>query len=47
MLALDRPQLVQQPVVRVVADLRVVQHVVAVRVVLELAAQLPRAGGDV
>ena len=43
MLALERAQLVEQAVVLVVADLRVVEHVVAVRVVLELLAQLPRA----
>ena len=37
---LDRPQLVQQPVVLVVADLGVVEHVVAHGVMLELLAQL-------
>ena len=40
MLGLDRPQLVQQRVVDVVADLRIVEHVVPVAVVLELLAQL-------
>ena len=39
-LGLDRPQLVEQRVVVVVADLRVVEHVVAVAVVLELPPQL-------
>ncbi len=42
MLRLDRAQLVQQRVVRVVADLRVVEDVVAVRVVREL---LTKRGG--
>ena len=42
MLALELAQLVEQAVVLVVADDRVVEHVVAVRVVLELLAQLPR-----
>ena len=37
MLGLDRPQLVEQRVVDVVADLGIVEHVVAVAVVLELA----------
>jgi hypothetical protein len=40
MLGLDRPQLVEQGVVGVVADLGVVEDVVAVPVVLELPAQL-------
>ncbi len=40
MLGLDRAQLVQQRVVDVVADLRIVEHVVAVGVVFELRAQL-------
>ena len=40
MLGLDRPQLVDQNVVLVVADLRVVEDVVAVAVVVELPAQL-------
>ena len=39
-LGLDRAQLVEQRVVDVVADLRVVEHVVLVAVVLELGAQL-------
>ena len=43
MLGLDRAQLVQQRVVDVVADLRIVEHVVAMGVVFELRAQLPRA----
>ncbi len=45
-LALDRPQLVEQPVVGVVADLGVVEDVVAVGVMLELRAQLLRPGSD-
>ena len=40
MLGLDRPQLVEQRVVLVVADLGIVEDVVAVAVVVELAAQL-------
>ena len=44
--ALDRPQLVEQPVVGVVADLRVVEDVVAVGVVFELLAQLRGACCD-
>src|SRR6185437_7802394 len=42
-LALERAQLVQQRVVLVVADLRVVEDVIAARVVLEQLAQLLRA----
>ena len=47
-LALDRAQLVEQRVVGVVADLGVVEDVVAVAVVGELLAQLraPRSAGD-
>ena len=44
-LALDRAQLVQQRVVGVVADLGVVEDVVAVPVVDELLAQLGGALG--
>src|SRR3954465_7697487 len=44
MLALDRAQLVQQRVVGVVADLRVVEDVVAVPVIREL---LPEFGGAI
>ena len=43
MLRLDRPQLVDQRVVLIIADLRIVEHVVAVAVVVELLAQLRRA----
>ena len=42
---LERPQLVEQRVVLVVADLRVVEHVVTVRVVVEQLAQLGRTLG--
>src|SRR5277367_3081609 len=38
--ALDRPQLVEQPVVGIVADLRIVEDVVAVGMAFELLAQL-------
>ncbi len=41
-IALEGPQLVEQAIVGVVADLRVVEDVVAVRVVAELLAQLGR-----
>jgi hypothetical protein len=40
MIRLERAQLVQQRVVRRVVDLRIVEDVVAVTVVLELRAQL-------
>jgi hypothetical protein len=40
MLGLDRPQLVKEGVVDVVADLGIVEDVVPVAVVLELLAQL-------
>ena len=43
MLGLDAPQLVEQRVVLVVADLRVVEDVIAVAVMLELRAQLSGA----
>ena len=46
MLALEAPQLVEQQVVLVVADLGVVEDVVAVGVVLELLAQLAGALAD-
>ena len=42
MVALDRPQLVEQRVVDVVADLGVVEDVVAVVVVGELSLELVR-----
>jgi hypothetical protein len=46
-LGLDRPELVDQRVVLVVADLGVVEDVVAVAVMVELPAQLGGTGGDV
>ena len=42
MIALDRPQLVEQRVIDVVADLGVVEDVVAVVVVRELPLELVR-----
>src|ERR1700722_6748924 len=42
MLALDRAQLVEQRVVLLVADLRIVEYVVAARVIFEQLTQLPR-----
>jgi hypothetical protein len=39
MLGLQRPELIQQLVVRLIADLGIVENVVAVRVVVELAPQ--------
>jgi hypothetical protein len=47
MLGFERPQLVQQGVVLVIADLGIVEHVVAVAVVLELPPQLGGALGGV
>ena len=47
MLRLELLQLVVQPVVLGVRDLRVVEHVVAVEVVVELLAQLLDALGGV
>ena len=44
-LGLDRPQLIEQRVVLVVADLGIVEDVVAVAVVVELLSQLDRALG--
>jgi hypothetical protein len=47
MIGLDRPQLIEQRVVDVVADLGIVEDVVAIAVVVQLAAQLGGALGRV
>jgi hypothetical protein len=44
---LNRPQLVEESVIDVIADLRVVEDVVAIAVIVELAAQLDRPRLDV